>query len=62
MEFSPLERIILAILTIVSIWGFWVRFGAALHKIRSSRPAPGFQLRPIGKRIKDFLWEVMLQG
>src|SRR6185437_13921014 len=30
--------------------------------ILSSKKDPGFRLAPIGRRIRDFVWEVMLQG
>lgn len=30
--------------------------------IQHSRQDPGFRLQPVGRRVADFIWEVMLQG
>lgn len=42
--------------------GFWRRFGPVLRMILASKPDPGFQLRNIPARLRDFVWEVLLQG
>jgi Fe-S oxidoreductase len=41
---------------------FWWRFQKVLHVIRGSRATTDFEVSPVGPRIKQFLWEVMLQG
>ena len=41
---------------------FWRRFGPVLATIRAARPEPGFSLYPIGGRVKDFIFEVLLQS
>ena len=56
------ETAILAILMLLSFWGFWRRFGPVVKIIRGARNEPGFQLSPIAPRVGKFIWEVMLQG
>ena len=41
---------------------FWWRFRKVLNVIRGSRATPDFEVSPLGPRIRQFLWEVMLQG
>lgn len=53
---------IFALSLAASLWGFWRRFGAELRRILQSKPDVDFQLSPISKRVRDFIWEVMLQG
>jgi Fe-S oxidoreductase len=50
------------LLLCTSIFLFARRIVPVLRTILSSPPDPGFQLHPISTRIRDFLWEVMLQG
>ena len=59
---SLAESIILTLLALASGWLFWRRFGPVVKAIRAARPETGFSLAPIGPRVKDFVWEVMLQG
>jgi Fe-S oxidoreductase len=47
---------------VASGYGFWRRFGVVLNKILQSKKDPGFHISPIGKRIGDFVWEVMFQA
>ena len=61
-HFSLAEKIIFAGLAIASAYGFWRRFGPILNKILRSKKDPGFHLFPIGKRVWDFVWEVLCQG
>jgi len=56
------ETAILAVLMLLSFWGFWRRFGPVVRIIRGARNEPGFQLSPIAPRVGKFIWEVMLQG
>ncbi|MGH9559406.1 MAG: heterodisulfide reductase-related iron-sulfur binding cluster [Bryobacteraceae bacterium] len=62
MSFSLPERIVFLIAIAASVILFWMRFGKVVSRIRQSKPDADFSLRPVGKRIADFLWEVMLQG
>jgi Fe-S oxidoreductase len=61
-HFSIVEQLLFAALAAVSLFGFWRRFGPILGKILQSKKDPGFQLFPIGRRVRDFVWEVMCQA
>ena len=61
-HFSLTEKLLFAGLAVASAAAFWRRFGAVLGKILRSKKDPGFHLFPIGKRIWDFVWEVLFQG
>ena len=52
----------LAALLMASVWLFWRRFGKVLYVIRRARPDADFHLQPLGPRIRQFVWEVLLQG
>ncbi|MGD0619819.1 MAG: [Fe-S]-binding protein, partial [Bryobacteraceae bacterium] len=56
------ERILLAFLMAASAFGFWWRFRPVWRNICRSKPDADFHLRPMGRRVVDFVWEVMLQG
>lgn len=56
------EKIVFLVLLAASAYGFWFRFGKVVRKIREAKPDPDFSLQPIGKRVWDFVWEVMLQA
>jgi len=59
---SWLEIAILMILICVSGSLFWFRFRIPVDAIRRSRDNSDFHLRPLWPRIRQFVWEVMLQG
>lgn len=59
---SWLRVAFLSILILTSVTLFWLRFRRVVDAIRRARPDAGFQLQPIGPRIRQFVWEVMLQG
>jgi Fe-S oxidoreductase len=59
---SWLEMAILAILLCLSGSLFWRRFRKPVDAIRRSRSNPDFHLQPIAPRIRQFVWEVLLQG
>lgn len=61
-HFSLVEKIILALLVIASGGLFWRRFGPILHRILESKKDADFRLAPLGRRIWDFVSEVMLQS
>jgi Fe-S oxidoreductase len=50
------------VLLAASLYGFWLRFGKVWRTIRGSKKDPEFRIQPLGRRLKDFVWEVMLQG
>jgi Fe-S oxidoreductase len=56
------ERAVILVLLAVSVGLFWMRFRKVLHTIASARETTDFELAPLWPRIKDFVWEVMLQG
>jgi Fe-S oxidoreductase len=62
LRFSSLEKILVLSFLACSVLGFWWRFRTVLHKIREAKPDADFQLQDVGKRIKDFIWEVLLQA
>ena len=61
-HFSLLEKLLFAALALASVAAFWRRFSLVLAKILKSKPEPGFRLFPIGKRIREFVWEVLCQA
>jgi Fe-S oxidoreductase len=61
-HFALWERGLFVALASASAYGFWRRFGPILGKILQSKKDPDFHLFPIGKRVWDFVWEVLLQA
>ena len=61
-QFSLLERVLFVALAAASAYLFWRRFGPIFWKILHSKKDPGFSLAPIGRRVRDFVWEVVLQA
>jgi Fe-S oxidoreductase len=61
-HFSLVEKLIFVGLALGSGVGFWRRFGPILDKILKSKKDPGFHLFPIGRRVWDFVWEVLCQA
>ena len=59
LHFSFAERLLFAALAVASACAFWRRFGLVLDKILKSKKDPDFHLFPIGKRVRDFVWEVL---
>src|SRR5690242_14495127 len=56
------ETVLFLVLVCVSLLVFYRRVAPVIRTILKSRRDPGFQLDPISKRVKDFVWEVLLQG
>jgi Fe-S oxidoreductase len=61
-HFAVWERSLFVVLVGASIYGFWRRFGPILGKILQSKKDSDFHLFPIGRRVWDFVWEVLLQA
>src|SRR3974390_2045673 len=59
---SWLERAVLVLILLTSAGLFWWRFRKVLNVIRGSRATTDFEVSPLGPRVRQFLWEVMLQG
>lgn len=62
LTFSPLETGTLIVLILASLYGAWLQFRPVWRNLRLAKKDPDFSLRPIAKRVWEFLWEVMLQG
>ncbi len=60
-DFSTGEKLLFVALAAASAYAFWRRFGPILGKILKSKKDPEFHLFPIGRRVRDFVWEVMLR-
>jgi len=61
-HFSLVEKVLFSGLVLGSAYAFWHRFGVVLDKILKSKKDASFHLFPIGKRVRDFVWEVVLQA
>jgi Fe-S oxidoreductase len=61
-HFSLFEKLLFTALAVSSAAAFSSRFGLVLDKILKSRQDPAFRLFPIGKRIREFIWEVLCQA
>ena len=59
---SWMERGLLALLMAGSLALFWQRLAKVVDIIKRARATPDFQVAPLGPRIRQFVWEVMLQG
>ncbi len=57
-----MEELLFAALALASVYGFWRRFGPILSKILQSKKDADFSLFPIGRRVRDFVWEVLCQA
>lgn len=61
-HFALWERLLFVALAGGSVCGFWLRFGPIFRRILASKKDPEFHLFPIANRVRDFVWEVLLQG
>src|ERR1700733_9586429 len=61
-ESSLPQKIVLAVLICLSATGFWLRFRRVGHVISAARPDPGFELGDLIPRLRNSVWEVLLQG
>ena len=57
--FSGLETVLFIALLGLSAAGFAMRAARVVNIIRASKKDPNFTLRPLGKRVWDFVFEVM---
>ena len=63
MAFATLpEKILLALLICASLGGFWFRFRRVVRIIAAAKPDAGFKLGSLAPRIRDFVFEVLLQS
>src|SRR6476469_6409249 len=61
-SFSIWEMVLLALLIVLSLVGFFARFDRVLRNIFTARKDPDFHIAPVGRRIWDFFWEVLCQA
>src|SRR5665213_301282 len=61
-HFSGLEVALLLIGAAISLVLFFWRFGPILRIIFRSKKDADFSLHPVGRRVWDFVWEVLCQG
>jgi Fe-S oxidoreductase len=61
-HFSTFERALLLVGGAISLALFLWRFSPILRTIFHSKKDADFSLHPIGRRIGDFVWEVLCQG
>src|SRR5215467_5838586 len=59
---SWISSVILAVFILISGSLFWRRFGRVVDVIRRARADADFHVEPLGPRIRQFVWEVVLQG
>src|ERR1051326_5458098 len=62
IHFQPWEQVLFLVLAIASVTLFGMRFRKIWRNIQASKDDPGFGIHPIGRRVRDFVWEVLLQG
>src|ERR1700730_7118061 len=62
LQFSWPETTLFLILLAASLCGFWLRFRKVWRTVLHSKKDPEFSIQPLDRRIRDFVWEVMLQG
>src|SRR3984885_588085 len=62
IHFFLWEQVVFIILVIGSVSLFAMRFSKVWRNIQGSKDDPEFTIHPIGRRVRDFVWEVMLQG
>jgi Fe-S oxidoreductase len=62
VQLSPVEIGILIVLILTSLSLFVVRFRPVIRNIARAKSEAGYTVRPLGRRMRDFVWEVMLQG
>ena len=61
-HFSAIEIVLLLLLIAASATLFFLRFAPILRNILTARKDLGWSLRPIARRIRDFVWEVLCQA
>src|ERR1700691_6061689 len=61
-NFGSRESLIFLACVLISSGLFWRRLEPILLKILNSKKDPDFHLFPLGRRVRDFVWEVVLQA
>jgi Fe-S oxidoreductase len=60
--FSFVEKLTLAVLLAASGVAFWLRINPVLRTILQCKPDAEFTLGLLSRRVRDFVWEVLLQA
>jgi len=61
-HFSLWERVVFAVLAASSAALFWQRFRPILNKILQAKKDADFHLAPVGRRVREFVWQVLCQA
>jgi Fe-S oxidoreductase len=61
-QLSLIEKVLLAVAMAVSGYLFWLRFGRVLRIIQGAKKDMDFELGELARRVKVFVWEVLLQA
>jgi Fe-S oxidoreductase len=61
-ELPVTGKVLFALLLVASVAGFGFPFLAVLRGIGAAKPDADFSLLPLGPRIRELIWEVMLQA
>ncbi len=59
---TSIDTFLFALALMASASGFLRRFGPVVATIQAAKPDPGFALTNVPGRVRDFVWEVLLQG
>src|ERR1700682_5820307 len=62
LHFSWPETTLFLVLLAASLCGFWLRFRKVWRTVLHSKKDPEFSIQPVDRRVRDFVWEVLLQG
>ena len=62
LQLSAIERAILLLLMAASLFGFCWPLRRVLRNIAKSKAEPGYTVQPLGRRIRDFIVDVLLQA
>jgi len=57
-----LESVAMVLVLGAGLAGFWARFSRVLNNIRAAKPDADFHLAPVGPRVREFVWDVLLQA
>jgi len=62
VRFSWPETLLFLVLVLASAAAFWYRFRKVWNVVLRSKKDLDFHIQPVGRRVRDFVWEVLLQG
>lgn len=62
LHLSVPEMGLLFLLVLASGALFFKRFSRVIKNVSKAKAEPGYSIQPIGRRIADFTWEVLMQG